>query len=194
MCVGRPRQRTPELRVRFIAETLGLLESCGPDRVTTRAVAAASDSSQAALHELFGGKPGLIDAAALAGFTALRDALCQPSPIDQSATSLLALCQAHRAFGARHPQLSALMYSRPHGDFAPSKSDRVVALEIVELFTVEIALLLGAEHGSEEVTDVSLGLIALLVGLHSQERSGTLGSTVEVIGRRWTMAINRYLG
>lgn len=86
------------------------------------------------------------------------------------------------------------MYSRPHGDFAPSKSDRVVALEIVELFTVEIALLLGAEHGSEEVTDVSLGLIALLVGLHSQERSGTLGSTVEVIGRRWTMAINRYLG
>lgn len=191
--MGRPRQRTPELKIRFVAEALKSLESCGVERITTRAIAAACDSSQAALHELFGSKLGLIDAAALTGFGALRDILSQPLPSAEPEVRVLALCRAHQDFSAQHPNLIALMYSRPHSDFAPSDADLATAYEIVRLFTAEVATLLGADRRSEQVTDTAVGLIALLVGLHNQERSGTLGSTPATIQRRWTAAINRYL-
>jgi len=191
--VGRPRQRTPELRSRFIAETIKLLETCGLDRVTTRLVATASDSSQAALHELFGGKPGLMSAAALTGFSDLHDELHHAAASAEPDSPLLAICRAHREFSDQHPELISLMYSRPHSTFAPSKRDLVVASNIVHVFTAEVARLIGAERSSEQVVDTSLGLIALLVGLHNQERSGTLGSTAPTVERRWVGAINRYL-
>lgn len=171
-----------------------MLESCGLERITTRAVATACDSSLAALHELFGSKLGLIDAAALAGFGLLRDALHQPLPSADPALRVLALCRAHHDFGARHSHLITLMYSRPFSDFAPSEADLTIASEILRLFTGEVALLIGAGRRSQQVTDTAVGLIALLVGLHHQERSGTLGSTPTTIQRRWTAAISRYIG
>lgn len=191
--VGRPRQRTPELRERFIGETLKLLESNGLEAITTRAVASTCDSSQAALHELFGSKLGLIDAAALAGFGTLRDALHEtPLPADPKAR-VLALCRAHKDFSGGNPHLITLMYSRPFNDFSPDAADLAVASEILRLFTVEVSALIQAERRSQQVTDTAVGLIALLVGLHHQERSGTLGSTPATMQRRWAAAINRYI-
>lgn len=191
--MGRPRQRTPELRDRFIDETLKILEASGSDAITTRAVAAASGSSQAALNELFGSKVGLIDATALRGFGAVRDVLQQSLPSTDSADRVLALCRAHHDFSTRHPHLIALMYSRPFRDFAPTEADVAVASDILRLFTTEVALLIGAERRSPQVTDTAIGLIALLVGLHHQERSGTLGSTPATIQRRWAAAVKRYI-
>ncbi|MFT7597547.1 MAG: hypothetical protein ACI8TP_000467 [Acidimicrobiales bacterium] len=85
------------------------------------------------------------------------------------------------------------MYSRPFDDFAPSEAQLAIASEILRLFTVEVVLLIGAERRSQQVADTAIGLIALLVGLHHQERSGTLGSTPETIQRRWAAAVNRYI-
>ena len=193
--MARPRVRTPELRQRFVEEAIDEIESNGVDSVTTRGIALRAESSLAALNEFFGGKAGLLDAAALRGFALLAQRLVSGGAVPEGdpQEELLGACQAHHEFGRRHPRLLALMYSRPFAEFHPSDDDLAAAKEIRRCFTDPVARLVGRRRGDPTVIDLSVGLVSLLEGLTRQEQSGTLGSSGRSTDRRWRRAVDTYL-
>ncbi len=210
--MGRPRLRTETLRQRFVDEAILLIETEGIEAITTRGIAERSESSLAALNELFGGKAGLVSAAALHGFSLLATAIdvdIDAGTVDAlvsgpaggpggeraggAMTAVAGLCRAHREFSRANPRLLALMYSRPFAEFGPDDQDRVVAAAIRRRFTAAVATAVGEPANSRTVNDSAIGLVALLEGLTRQERAGTLGSTVASMDRRWTAALDTYL-
>lgn len=191
--MGRPRLRTPALRQRFIEVAVAAVEAGEVTDLTTRQLAQEAGSSLAALNELFGGKQGLVDAAALTGFASLADTLDGLAAGDDARSDLLALCRAHRRFTTEHPGLSQLMFSRPFDRFEPTTTDTENANRVHRHFTSRVAALLGAGRSSRVVIDAAIGLVALLHGLDHQHRSGTLGSTTQTAERRWTAAIETHI-
>lgn len=191
--MGRRLLRTPELASRFVSVTVLMLNDHGPEALTTRSVAEAAGSSLAALNDLFGSKAGLLDAVALHGFSQLLEAFDATSTAGGPRESIIELSGAHRRFGAQRPELMAHMYSRPFASFNPDDDDLEIARAIRRHFTNCIAALLGRDRSSAAVFDTAVGLVALLEGLTSQQRAGTLGSTARTTNRRWSSAIETYL-
>jgi len=191
--VGRPLLRTPELTNQFISATILMLEDRGAEALTTRTIADATGSSLAALNDLFGSKAGLLDTVALHGFSELLHALDETTTYSDSRASILELCCTHRNFAAERPELTAQMYARPFSSFNPAEHDVDIATAIRRHFTNNIATLLQHNRSTSTVFDTTVGLIALLEGLTSQQRAGTLGSTAKTTRRRWNAAIEVYL-
>ena len=191
--MGRPRIRTPELRRSVLDAALGLLRDGGPDAITMRAVASAAGTSQAAVDELFAGKEGLVEAMHLAGFALLRDELAALPVTDRPANDVRALCDGYRSFAAGHPHLFDVMFSRPFATFHPTTDDDRVAADLYETFTARVGALMRRDEIDDAVVDVATGLVALLFGLASQQRSGLLGSTAESQARRWRTAVRTYI-
>jgi AcrR family transcriptional regulator len=73
--VPRPKLRTPALREHVLRAALDTLAAEGLDRLTTRRVAEAAQTSVPAVYELFGDKAGLVRALFFAGFAELADRL-----------------------------------------------------------------------------------------------------------------------
>ncbi|MEM9035968.1 MAG: TetR-like C-terminal domain-containing protein [Actinomycetota bacterium] len=191
--MGRPRTRTPELRRTVLDAALELLRDGGHGAITMRAVAAAAGTSQAAVGELFDGKDGLVEAMHLAGFALLRDELAALPITSDAVDDVVALCDGYRSFASAHPQLFDVMFSRPFESFHPSKADDRVAQDLYDVFVVRVQTLLAREDADASVIDVTTGLVALLFGLASQQRSGLLGSTAESQDRRWRRAVGTYV-
>ncbi|WP_042374175.1 TetR/AcrR family transcriptional regulator [Streptacidiphilus neutrinimicus] len=63
-----PRDTTDSPRLRIVEAAVGLLESGGPDAVSTRAVAAAAGMQPPAIYRHFGDKDGLLEAVAEHGY------------------------------------------------------------------------------------------------------------------------------
>ena len=172
---------------------LGLLRDGGPDAITMRAVASAAGTSQAAVDELFAGKEGLVEAMPLAGFALLRDELAALPVTDRPADDVLALCDGFRSFAAEHPHLFDVMFSRPFETFRPTTDDDRVAQDLYASFTARVGALMQRNEIDDAVVDVTTGLVALLFGVASQQRSGLLGSTAESQARRWRPAVRTYI-
>lgn len=89
-----------------------ILESDGPDGLTTRAVAVAAEVQPPTIYRLFGDKDGLIDAVAehvYAGYVASKTVGALDDPI----ADLRVGWDVHLAFGLANPGLFALMVA-PH--------------------------------------------------------------------------------
>jgi AcrR family transcriptional regulator len=90
-----------------------LLETDGPDAVTTRSVALAAGVQAPAIYRLFGDKDGLLQAVAEYGFARY---LAQKPPVDTGDDPLADLragWDLHVGFGLANPALFRLMHAAP---------------------------------------------------------------------------------
>ena len=119
------RHRTPSTEVSdsLLSAALGLLEEQGADALTVRAVASRAGVAPMGVYSRFGGKPGLIEALFVHGFTGMQESIASAGGADAGAmlddaalTDALARlgrgCRAYRAFAMDHPHLYQLMFQR----------------------------------------------------------------------------------
>lgn len=127
-------ESTPDgdLRERFIAAGLSVLNERGAAELTVRRVAEQAGSSTMGIYSQFGGRPGLLEAIYRHGFEQLRADLVAGLPPDKSSVdpidAILTLATCYRRFALDHPGLYSLMFERPLPDFDPSPQLRSWAL------------------------------------------------------------------
>src|SRR6266516_5832893 len=120
-----------DLRERFIAAGLRLLNEHGAAELTVRRVAQQAGSSTMGIYSQFGGRPGLLEAIYRYGFEQLRADLVAGLPGEDGAgpiDAILTLAMCYRRFALDHPGLYSLMFERPLPDFDPSPQLRSWAL------------------------------------------------------------------
>ncbi|MDW3220461.1 MAG: TetR/AcrR family transcriptional regulator [Acidimicrobiales bacterium] len=191
--MGRPRQRTPELRDKILDVALDLLAVDGPAGVTTRAVASAAGTSAPAIYELFGDKSGLVRAVFFDGFRRLRDRFDELPPPQGTPADLLAVVDAFRDFTREHPRLFEVMYTKPFDIYAPTPEERSLGDATRSAFVdrAESAVQAGRLRG--DPVDIAHAVLGLVVGLATQETAGFLGTTGEDCDRRWRGAAESLL-
>lgn len=185
----RPKLRTDELRGSILEVALELLEDQGAAACTIRRIAKLAKTSPPALYELFGDKGGLLQAMYVEGFRRLGAVFAALPPSDSPRADLEASLHAFRAFALAQPALSELMFSRPFTAFDPSAH---AAEDAAALAAVRRHLVRGVARcapGASDPSDAAHALLALAMGLATQERAGWLGSTEASRTRRWTLGV-----
>ncbi|WP_030276281.1 TetR/AcrR family transcriptional regulator [Streptomyces sp. NRRL B-24484] len=105
------RDTTDSPRHRIVVAAVDLLESGGPDAVSTRAVAAAAGMQPPAIYRLFGDKEGLLEAVAEHGYAQFLEskrAQLDPAPEDP-VEELRRGWDLVVEFGVSRPELFAVM-------------------------------------------------------------------------------------
>lgn len=105
------RETTDTARRRIVEAAVGLLESAGPDAVSTRAVAAAAGMQPPAIYRHFGDKEGLLEAVAEHGYAQFLEskrAQLDPAPVDP-VEELRRGWDMVVDFGVSRPELFAVM-------------------------------------------------------------------------------------
>lgn len=189
----RPKLRTEELRGRVLEAALGLLEAEGPAACTTRRIATLARTSPPALYEFFGDKEGLLRAVFFEGFRRLGQRLEELPRTDDARADLVATAQVFRAFGREHPALSELMFSRPFAAFAPNKEEQAAGTTTRQFLVGRVRRAVQDGVLAGDATDIAHNLLALIIGLTTQERGGWLGSTPASIQRRWDLGVDALL-
>lgn len=107
------RHRTPSTEVSdsLLAAALELLEERGSDALTVRAVASRAGVAPMGVYSRYGGKPGLVEALFVHGFTGMQEAIASAGGSDSFAR-LGRGCRAYRSFAIDHPHLYQLMFQR----------------------------------------------------------------------------------
>jgi len=180
------------MRDDVLTAAIGLVER---DRllVTARAVAAAADTSTAAVYELFGDKAGLLRAVFYEAFHRLRDVLAAVPSTSGPRTDLVALLRATREFATRHPMLFELMFARPFAELEPEPSDVDAAIEVMRIVLRAVRRATDANVLVGAPRDVAHVLVAANRGFIAAELSGVAGSTSANVERRWKLGVDALL-
>ena len=189
----RSKQRTPELRERLLDTAIELLAVDGTAAVTTRRVADAADTSAPAIYELFGDKAGLVRAVFFEGFRRLVASLDEVPVRDGTTNDLLSIVIAFRRFTLANPRLFEVMYSKPFEVFTPGPDEQALGdtSRNILIDRSKACVKGGAIHG--DPVDIAHAVLALSIGLATQETAGWLGSTEESRERRWVSATESLL-
>ena len=190
----RPKQRTPELRRHIIETAVDVLSAQGVSAFTTRSVAEAAATSVPALYELFGDKAGLIRELFFEGFRRLRTAYDDLAPSPDPVADLRAAAATFRRFALANPELFAIMFSQPFDLFQPDRDARETGTATRTFLVDRIQRSIETNQLTGDATDIAHGLLALGIGLATQETSGWLGGNATTRDRRWNSAINGFLG
>lgn len=184
----RPKQRTEALSEIVLQTTLDLVEREGVS-LTARSVAAAADTSPAALYELFGDKGGLLRAVFFEGFRRLADELDAIEATSDPQADLIAALSASRRFALARPMLFELMFARPFAEFRPGPDDLAAAAGIYRtvMSIVDRGVASGVLVGDR--VDIAQVLIATNRGLIAAELAGILGTTPSSSERRWALGV-----
>lgn len=181
-----PKQRTPALTETVLRTTLDLVESEGVT-LTARSVAAAADTSPAALYELFGDKAGLLRAVFFEGFELLASAVDSVATTPDPEADVFATLAAVRRFGLDRPMLYELMFSRPFTEFRPGPDDHTAARRLYRTVMERVDRCLSSGVLAGDRVDIAQVLIAANRGLIAAELAGILGSTPASRQRRWSL-------
>src|SRR6202035_657322 len=117
--MGRPKQRTEQLREHVLDTALQLLAQEAVAGFTPRTVAREARTSTPAVYELFGDKGGLVREMYFEGFRRLRRALGHVEESADPREDLIDLVAAYRGFMRANPVLAEVMFSRPFTEFEP---------------------------------------------------------------------------
>jgi AcrR family transcriptional regulator len=98
---------------RILQAALQLLEAGGVDAVSSRAVSAAADVQPPTIYRHFGDMQGLLDAVAVAGFTAYFQVKGARASLSDPVEELRAGWNLHVEFGLTHPHLYTAMHRTP---------------------------------------------------------------------------------
>ncbi len=158
-----------ELRDRFVAAALEILQADGAAELTVRRVAEVAGSSTMGIYTCFGGRAGMLDAVYSRGFDLLRAELVAAqagSARSRSSTEgILALARAYREFALANPALYALMFERPLPHFDPPPSLRFHALETTFRLLVD-AVDAAAERGVIATPDPARAAYLMWTAIH----------------------------
>lgn len=183
------KERTPELRNRLLAEAIDVLAEAGVSGVTTREVARRAGTTAPALYELFADKEGLVRAVYFEGFRQLGNLLnALPAPTG-APDDLMATVNSFRRFSLQQPRLFEVMYSRPFVDFAPNAQERALGDTTRAHLVDRVQACVGAGSLVGDPVDIAHALLALAIGLATQETAGWLGSTARSRNRRWRASV-----
>lgn len=184
----RPKQRTPALSASVLRTMLELVETEGVS-LTARSVAAAADTSPAALYELFGDKAGLLRAVFFEGFRQLAEIVEAVATTPDPEADLVSTLAATRRFALDRPMLFELMFARPFAEFRPSPDDQAAAAVVYRtvMSMVDRCLASGVLVGDR--IDIAHVLIATNRGLIAAELAGVLGSSPSSSERRWAFGV-----
>lgn len=100
-------------RERILQSALTLLEAGGVEAVSTRAVSAAADVQPPTIYRHFGDMQGLLDAVAIAGFTAYLQVKGARASLSDPVEELRAGWNLHVEFGLTHPHVYTAMHRTP---------------------------------------------------------------------------------
>ncbi len=158
-----------ELRDRFVAAGLEILQAHGAAELTVRRVAEVAGSSTMGIYTCFGGRAGMLDAVYSRGFDLLRATLfvaqAGSAPARSSTERILALARAYREFALDNPPLYALMFERPLPDFDPPPQVRSTALEMTfSLLVDEVGA--AADRGVITAPDPARAAYLLWTAIH----------------------------
>ena len=168
--------------------TLDLVETEGVS-LTARSVAAAANTSPAALYELFGDKAGLLRAVFFEGFRQLAEVVESVPITPDPEADLVGTFAATREFALGRPMLFELMFARPFGEFRPSPDDQTAAVVVYRTMMSKVDRCLAGGVLAGDRIDVAQVLIATNRGLIAAELAGILASTPAASGRRWALGI-----
>jgi AcrR family transcriptional regulator len=186
--------RTPELRQHLLDVAVELLAADGVSAITTRRVASRAETSAPAIFELFGDKAGLIRALFFEGFRRLLVHLDRLPPPNGDVDELVAAVNEFRSFTLENPRLFEVMYTKPFEMFAPGADERALGDACRTVLVDRAQRCVDRGHLSGDPVDIAHGLLALAIGLATQETAGWLGSTRAARDRRWAHAVGALLG
>jgi AcrR family transcriptional regulator len=184
----RPKQRTASLSESVLRTTLDLVEAEGVS-LTARSVAAAADTSPAALYELFGDKAGLLRAVFFEGFSLLGDVVDAVATTSEPEADLVDTLAATRRFALERPMLFELMFARPFAEFRPGPDDHAAAVGVYRTVMSRVDRCLASGVLAGDRIDVAQVLIATNRGLIAAELAGILASTPAASERRWSLGV-----
>jgi AcrR family transcriptional regulator len=184
------KERTPALRRRILDAALDVLATEGATAVTTRRVAELAGTSPPAIYELFDRKAGLIRELFFEGFRGLLVTFERLDTTDDPMADLAATVHAFRAFAHERPNLFDVMYNRPFDGFTPDPDERSLGDGTRRFVVDRVRRCIDAGRMSGDPTDIAHVMLAMVIGLATQENAGWLGSSVESRDRRWMLAID----
>jgi AcrR family transcriptional regulator len=191
--MGRPKQRTEELRDHVLDTALQLLAQEGVAGFTTRTIAREARTSTPAVYELFGDKGGLVREMYFEGFRRLRRALEQVEESADARRDLIDLVAAYRGFMRANSVLAEVMFSRPFTEFQPGPEQLRAASSVRILIVARVRRCIEAGALMGDETDIAHVLVALTQGLAAAENAKRLGRSRASLERRWRLAVEALL-
>jgi AcrR family transcriptional regulator len=189
----RRKQRTRELRDHILEVAVAMLAREGVAGLTTRKLAAQAKTSTPAVYELFGDKAGVVREIFVAGFRMLRQSLDSLGETRRPRADLVRVLQTLRRFILEHPELSAVMFSRPFADFDPGPQEIEAGAAVRRFILGRVRRCIDAGVLIGDETDIGHVLVSLAHGLTATEHAGWLGRSKASIERRWQLGIDAVL-
>lgn len=183
------KERTPDLARRILAVAIDVLADEGVPGVTTREVAARAGTTAPAIYELFSDKSGLVRAMFFEGFRRLGvvfSRLAEPAGRPDDLGNAL---RAFREFTLENPRLFEVMYNRPFADFTPDAQEQALGDTTREALMARARACVEAGTLAGNPADIAHAVMALAIGLATQETAGWLGPDGRTRSRRWNVAI-----
>ncbi|RRO18220.1 TetR/AcrR family transcriptional regulator [Saccharopolyspora rhizosphaerae] len=165
----RPRIHDEKLRNRLLDEAGRLLAAEGPASLSLRRVAADAGTSTSAVYTLFGGKSELIRAVFLEAALRFGEVLATVERSDDPVEDLLRLGVAYREFAVAHPNLYAVLFSRPLPEFEPDEEAKRESLGNFTPLAEMVRAAIDAGRIDGEPEAVAMGLWAIVHGLVTLE-------------------------
>jgi AcrR family transcriptional regulator len=164
------------LRARILAAALRLLESEGPDAVTTRAVAEAARVQPPILYRQFADKRGLLDALAEYGFTSYLSQKQLLAPAGDPVEALRVGWDLHVDFGLTTPAIYLLMYANPRpGKTSPAAEASMQMLrQHIHRVASVARLRVSEERAANLFHAAGSGTVLTLLGMSENDRDMTL--------------------
>lgn len=124
---ARDEQRRA-LRAAMLDAATRLLSDGGFDAMSVRAIAQEVGASTRVIYSHFGGKPGIVEALYLDGFSRLADALRGGTGSGPAPERLVGVGRAYRAFAIGSPRLYELMFGPRVRELLPDPDHRAPVL------------------------------------------------------------------
>ncbi|MGW7366877.1 TetR-like C-terminal domain-containing protein [Streptomyces sp. NPDC054841] len=187
--MGRPRTNDATVKERLVECATELLATRPQESVTVRAVAAAAETSTAAVYSLFGDKEGLIGAVRDRAVASLFQALTAVPTSADPLADIYALAAAYRRWGRERSHLYSVLFGgvqtfKPSGAVGAGDPVRPLIAAIDRAVTESVL--------DGEATAIAVSLWVTLHGLVTLELAGALDApTAEAAFRSTILATLR---
>jgi AcrR family transcriptional regulator len=193
----RPKVHDDALRVRLLEQAVRTLSEHGVDALSLRKLASEVSTSTTAVYSLFGGKPGLLNAAFEEAFRRFGQRMNAVEATGDPRTDLVAFALAYRSSALEEPHFYQVMFGPTGGGVQPDEETteraRNVFRPVVEAVRQSIA---AGRLRDENPFTIATTLWAAVHGLVSLELRELLPPaagdptvlylrTIEAVGTGW---------
>ena len=188
-------RNTTDLRQRVLQASLALIEEGGLDRLSMREVARKSDVSHQAPYYYFGDREAILAAIAGEGFAKLGQSFQRAiaRAASESAKALEAIGRAYVGFALRHPAYFQVMFRADAVPLDRYPDVRKREDEAFGMLVEEIGKVFADQPSAVRLT-ISIACWAMVHGLATLIREGTLARTVGVPRARQRQVANEVIG